>query len=63
MNNSNEVIVDYLCFECGFCGLIKTINRQVNCPRCQTINDVWLDGENVPIRHILLNNIYKVIDG
>lgn len=57
--NSKDVIVDYLCFECGFYGFIQTVNRQVNCPQCQTINDIWLDGEDVPMRHILFNSIYK----
>lgn len=53
--------VDHKCFECGFAGLLPVINRQIVCPKCSTKNDVWLDGQIAPLRHIILNLISRIV--
>lgn len=46
------LFVDYLCYECSFYGYIQIKHKQTICPNCKTVNDVWLDGEPIPLRHV-----------
>lgn len=51
---SETLIVDHKCAECGFSGPVRMDGRKgrkVICPKCGTMNDVWLDGEQPPTNH------------
>lgn len=45
------MLLTHKCFECGFVGEVKVSGRKVKCPKCGTINDSWLDGEEPPERY------------
>lgn len=45
------MIITYECLECGFSGEVIETNRKVTCPNCNTVNDVWLEGEIPPLTH------------
>ncbi len=45
------MILIHNCKECGFKGEVITKDRKVQCPKCKTINDFWLKGENPPSNH------------
>lgn len=43
--------LEHKCFECGFHGIVAVMDRKVQCPVCDTINDFWLEGEIPPLNH------------
>lgn len=54
----NDILVDFTCFECGQINELPVIQGLATCPKCKTKNDVWLEGQEEPKRHKLLNEAY-----
>lgn len=48
----------YNCKECNWKGWLP-MKAIVTCPKCGNINDIWIDGEEIPKRHKKLNDEYK----
>lgn len=52
-----EMEVEYNCKECGWKGYLPMTDI-VECPNCGNINDVWLESEDEPKRHVSLYKKY-----
>lgn len=53
--------IDILCCECSYNGsvIVPHNDRLITCANCKTVNDFWLDGEDIPKRHVALLTQYK----
>jgi phage FluMu protein Com len=45
------LIVNHVCYECGFKGEAFEKDRKIKCPQCEIVNDVWFEGEEPPLNH------------